>query len=88
VGNGIKKQKEEDIGLEVSTGETNCMVVSGHQNAGQKHNLLLRNKSFENAEKLKYLGTRVTKIARNYEKLNSGNACHHSTQSFFFRSPL
>jgi len=36
------------------------MVVSRHQNAGQDHNLLTANKSFENVSKFKYLG--ITKV--------------------------
>jgi hypothetical protein len=42
-----------EVGLEVNTEGTKYMVVSHYQNAGQNHNLLTANKSFENLVKFK-----------------------------------
>jgi len=36
------------------------MVMSRHQNAGQSHNLLTANKTFESVAKFKYFGTSTT----------------------------
>jgi hypothetical protein len=36
-----------EVGLEVNTEETEYVVLSFHQNAGENHNLLIANKYFE-----------------------------------------
>jgi len=59
--------------------------MSGHQNAGQDHTLLIANKSFVNVAKFEYLGTTVTNESCIQEeiksRLNLGNACYRSVQS-------
>jgi hypothetical protein len=80
-----------EVGLEVNTEKTRCMM-SEHESAGQSHNLLTANKSFENVVKFKYIGTRIT--IENFihqeikSRLHSGNACCHSVQSLLFSNLL
>jgi hypothetical protein len=66
------------------------MVVFSHQNAGQNHNLLTANKSFENVTHFKNLVTTITNqnVIRERIKSTSSsvNDCHHSVQSFVFLS--
>jgi hypothetical protein len=61
------------------------MIVSPHQNAGQDHDLLIANASFENVADFMNLGTTVTHQNCIREeingRLNSRNACYHSVQN-------
>jgi len=78
-------QASREVGLDVNTEKTKYIVMFYHQNAWQKHNLLVSNKSCKNVEKFKYLGT--TAINQNCiqkeikSRLNLGSGCYHSVQS-------
>jgi len=58
------------------------MVMSRHQNAGPKHNIVTANKTFENVAGFKYFGTTVKIticIHRGIKsRLNSRNSCYRS----------
>jgi hypothetical protein len=80
------------VSLEVNIQRTKYITLSRHQTVGQNHNLLTHNKSFENMEKFKYLGTTVTHQHYIHEeinsRLNSGNARYRSVQSLFSSRPM
>jgi hypothetical protein len=75
----------KEVGLEVTTEKSKCILVSCDQNADQNQDTKVGNRSFENVSQFKYLGMTVTyqnliqeEIKR---RLNSGNACCHSVFS-------
>jgi hypothetical protein len=75
----------KEVGLEISIEKTKYTLVSGNQNAGQKPDMKIANRSFEHASQFKYLGMTVTdqnliqeEIKR---RLNSGNARYHLVQN-------
>jgi hypothetical protein len=76
----------KEVGLEVNLEKTKYMLVSRCQKAGQRQSIKIANRSFEDVEKFKYLGTTLTDQNCVQEeiknRLNSGNACYHSVQPF------
>jgi hypothetical protein len=60
------------------------MLTSRYQNAGKnyEYNIKMANRSFENAEKVKYLGATAAGHNLIHEeiktRLNSGNVCYRS----------
>jgi hypothetical protein len=69
----------------VNPEKTKYMLMSNSQRIGQKRSINIANRSFEDVEKFKYLGTTLTDQNCMHEeiksRLNSGNACCHSVQS-------
>jgi hypothetical protein len=92
--NTIKKNTQtlidasKEVGLEANAEESQCMLLSRHQNAGQGQQIKVASRSFENVAQLKYLGTAVTYQHFIQEeikgRLNSGNAVYHSVQNLLF----
>jgi hypothetical protein len=59
----IKKNTETLIdanGLEINVEKPKCMLLSRHQNVGQNRDIKIRDSTFENVLRFKYLGTTVT----------------------------
>jgi hypothetical protein len=54
-------ETSKEVDLEVNTDRTKYRFMSRHQSAGQYHNLLIANKSFENVAEFRYFETTVTK---------------------------
>jgi hypothetical protein len=91
----IKKNTEtlldasKEVGLEVNSEKTKCMLVSRSQKIGQKHSIKIANRSFEDVVKFKYLKTTLFKYLKTAltdqncmqeeikSRLNLGNACYH-----------
>jgi hypothetical protein len=67
-------------------------MLMSRKEAGQKHGIKIANRFFEEVTEFRYLGTTLTD--QNYmqeeikSRLNSGNACYHSVQSFVFPSAV
>jgi hypothetical protein len=60
------------------------MLVPWCQKAGQRQNIKIANRSFDDVAKFKYFGTLTVQNCIHEEiksRLNSGNACFHSVQS-------
>jgi hypothetical protein len=76
----------KEVGLEVNPEKTKYMLMSCSQKTGQKYSINIAIRSFEDVAKFRYLGTTLTDQNHMHEesksRLNSGNACYHSVQSF------
>jgi hypothetical protein len=48
----------KEVGLEVNTEKIKCMLLSHHQNSGQKHDIKIGNRCFENVAEFRYLERR------------------------------
>jgi hypothetical protein len=61
------------------------MFMSRHQTTGQNHYIEVAYKSFENVERLKYLGKTVTNQNCIHEEIkggiNLGNVCYYAVQN-------
>jgi hypothetical protein len=72
----------KEVGLEVNAEKTMYMFLSCHQDAGQNHDMKICNRSFENVEQFKYLGTTVTNQNLIPEEIKRrfslGNTCYYS----------
>jgi hypothetical protein len=88
----IKKNTEalldasKEVGLEVNPEKTKYMLCHIVRRQDKKYSINIANRSFEDAAKFKYLVTTLTDQNHMHEeiksRLNSGNACYHSVQSF------
>jgi hypothetical protein len=50
----------KEVGLGINVEKTKYTLLSRHQNVGQKRDIKIANRSFENVSQFKYLGTTVT----------------------------
>ncbi|KAJ4428728.1 hypothetical protein ANN_25721 [Periplaneta americana] len=80
------------IGLEVNPEKTKYMIMSRDQNIVRNGNIKIGDLSFEEVEKLKYLGATVTNINDTREeikrRINMGNACYYSVEKLLSSSLL
>jgi hypothetical protein len=67
-------------------------LMSRSQKTGQKHSVKIANRSVAGVGNFKCLGTTLADKNCMHEeirsRLNSGNACYHSVQSFVFLPPI
>jgi hypothetical protein len=73
------------VGLEVNVEKNKYMLVSCNQNADQRGNIRIGNRSFENVSHFKYLGKTSTNQNLILEeirmRLNSGKGCYNAGQN-------
>ncbi|KAJ4435542.1 hypothetical protein ANN_18158 [Periplaneta americana] len=89
---GILVEASKEIGLEVNSQKTKYMIMSRDENIVRNGNIKIGNLSFEEVEKLKYLGATVTNINYTREeikhRINMGNACYYSVEKLLSSSLL
>jgi hypothetical protein len=85
---GILLDASKKVDLEFNPEKTKIMLMSCYQEVEQKHSIKTANRSFECIASLKYFGTALTDQnclhGQIKSRLNSGNACYHSVESFIF----
>ncbi|KAJ4428825.1 hypothetical protein ANN_25818 [Periplaneta americana] len=88
----ILLEASKAIGLEVNPEKTKYMIMSRDQNIVRNGNIKIGDLSFEEVEKLKYLGATVTNINDTREeikrRINVGNACYYSVEKLLSSSLL
>ncbi|KAJ4430005.1 hypothetical protein ANN_22213 [Periplaneta americana] len=88
----ILVEASKAIGLEVNPEKTKYMIMSRDQNIVRNGTIKIEDLSFEEVEKLKYLGATVTNINDNREeikrRINMGNACYYSVEKLLSSSLL
>jgi hypothetical protein len=57
---GVLINSSKEVGLEINTKKAEYKLRSRHLTSGQKHDIKIANRFFENAAELKNLGTTVT----------------------------
>jgi hypothetical protein len=74
----------KEVGLEINTQKSKCMLLSHHQNAETNYDIKIVNRSFENVLQFTCLGSTETNQNLIQEeikrRLNSSNSCYHSDQ--------
>jgi hypothetical protein len=70
----------------LTSNELQYMLLSRHQNAGNKHDVKIPKGSFQNLSQFEYLGTTLKNKNFIQEEIKtrpiSGNGCYHSVFSF------
>jgi hypothetical protein len=80
----VLQDTSKEIFLDVNAKKTKCMFMTRHQTTHQNHYVMVANKFFENAAKLKYLGMTLTNQNCSHKeirrRLNIRNVCDHEVQ--------
>ncbi|KAJ4446406.1 hypothetical protein ANN_13102 [Periplaneta americana] len=88
----ILLEASKAIGLEVNPEKTKYMIMSHDQNIVRNGNIKIVDSSYEDVEKLKYLGATVTNISDTREeikrRINMGNTCYYSVEKLLSSSLL